>query len=130
MKPCSAKTERARRNERVKKKSVLRHKKVVFECLEGEEGMYVKSKGVKTETFGFWLRFIGEHFVPCEECQERLAKLILDSEQMILGNEKYEPPVELWRKFAFDDEAWEEVERRPSTDEEKEKFKKQGNWFA
>ena len=109
---------------------VLREKTFIFECLEGEEGEYVKSKGVKRETIGFWLRFISKHFVPCRECQERLAKLIAEAEEMHLGNKDYEPPIELWRKFEIDDEAWEELERRPSTPQEKEKFKKEGLWFV
>lgn len=28
------------------------------------------------QQYGFWLRFASEHFIPCDECQEKLHKMI------------------------------------------------------
>ena len=106
----------------MKEKPRLRKKKIIFECLENKGKTYVKSEGQKVETIGFWLRVITEHFIPCKKCQEELAKQLQNAEELHLGNAKYEPAIELWRKFEIDDETWEEVERRSSTKEEREEL--------
>lgn len=33
------------------------------------------------ETFGFYLRFLSSHFVPCEECQDKIKKMLMDIKQ-------------------------------------------------
>jgi hypothetical protein len=88
-----------------------------------DDGNYVKSKGVKEDVIGFYLRFIGEHFKPCRQCQKELAKLIETPDHLILGNKEYEPPVELYRKFEIDESAWIQLEKRKPTKEELERLK-------
>lgn len=154
----------------------LRKKEVILECLEGKEGIYVKSRGAEVERIAFWLRFIHDHFIPCkscqkqiknafehnpwriakgtmnitmqgdmaggfefiipfidytfepcEHCQKRLREIIRRTSEFTIGNKDYYPPIELWRKYDIDDDSWEEIERRPSTEEEKERLKNQ--WY-
>lgn len=31
------------------------------------------------QTYGFWIRFIKEHFIPCDKCQDRLHRLLYRS---------------------------------------------------
>lgn len=30
------------------------------------------------QQYGFWIRFLSEHFIPCKECQEKLDKLLYE----------------------------------------------------
>lgn len=103
--------------------NMLRRKKEEYECLEGKEPMYVRSTMEKVEQYGFYLRFIQRHFIPCSECQIKLDKLIKNASHMNLGNKNYDPPVELWKKYEIDDNSWKEIERRPATKEEIEILK-------
>lgn len=53
---------------------IIREQKLIFEEIT-EEGLYRKSTGRKIEQIGFYLRFIGEHFIPCAKCQRRLLRI-------------------------------------------------------
>lgn len=81
---------------------------------------YIKVKEI--QQYGFWLRFLSEHFVPCVDCQERIHKLIISKEMHIGSEEK--PPVELWRR-------WEgiTIRKSPNSVFVKEKCILCGNWF-
>jgi len=37
-------------------------------------------KTLQRQRYGFWLRFLSEHFIPCEECQDKLHELINTNE--------------------------------------------------
>jgi len=53
----------------------------------------------------------GVIYIPCDECQERLAKL-LENAEWILGNKDYdEPPIELKRTWEIDDRKTMELSR-------------------
>ena len=104
-------------------------KKKTYAYIDEETGEYVNSSCIEDGRYRFYLRFIGEHFVPCDECQQKLHKLITESDKLILGNKDYTPPIELSRQWEIDDSSWVELERRKPTLQE---FKKaQGltqNW--
>jgi len=93
----------------------LRRKKTTNEYIDDETDEYVKSEGERVENYGFWLRFISEWFHPCDKCQQELSNLLINANQMIIGNKDYAQPIELKRGFDIDDNSWKEVERRPAT---------------
>jgi len=105
-----------------RKNAVLMEKQFYFENID-ENGDYVKSKGRDIEQLGFYIRIMQLNFIPCPHCQKRLIKEMMESKQWSIGNKDTDPPVELWRKFELDDNAWEEVERHKATEEEKERVK-------
>jgi len=85
------------------------------EYIDEETGEYVKSKAIEDGRYRFYLRFISKNFRPCNECQEKLHKLITQADYFRLGNKTYEPAIELCRSWDIDDDSWEEIERRPAT---------------
>jgi hypothetical protein len=95
----------------------MKERKFVFEQVD-EDGNYVKSEGVERVYYGFWLRFASRHFIPCQKCQERLEKILEESE-LHLGNKDYEPPIELYKRYEIVDKSWKDIEKRPATEQEK-----------
>ena len=91
-----------------------------------DEGNYVKLKYRKIEEYSFYLRFLGEWFTPCETCQRRIKKLLLESDDLILGNRSYKPPVEFRRRLVTDDDSYETLEERPATPEDRRRLGKYG----
>lgn len=111
----------------MKEKKYLRPTKHrVSEWLYGPEKLYQKVQSKKEDTIGFYLRFLRSNFIPCRECQEKLAKLLATPEDLHLGDDN-KPPVELWRRYDDTDDEPETLEDRSSTDEEKERLK--DDWF-
>lgn len=102
--------------------AVLMEKRFIFESIDEETGEYVKSECREIEQLGFYIRIMGVNFVPCECCQRKLIKEMMASKQWTIGNKDTNPPVELWRKYEIDDNAWREIERRKPTKEEKERL--------
>jgi hypothetical protein len=100
-------------------------KKGTYAFIDEDTGEYVNSSYIKDGRYLFYLRFIKEHYCPCESCQEKLHELITKSSKLILGNKDYDPPVELSRDWDIDDNSWKELERRKPTLEE---FKKLQNY--
>lgn len=49
-----------------------------YHCFKCNESFSQKIKVpiVEVQRYGFWLRFVSEHFIPCDECQENLDKMI------------------------------------------------------
>ena len=90
-------------------------RKITLEDIDEETGEYVKSTAIEDGRYKFYLRFISERFCPCDECQEKLHKLVTKADHLYLGNKSYEPPVELSRLWELDDDSWVETERRPAT---------------
>lgn len=75
--------------------------------------------------FGFpFLVAMIQRWTPCPKCQQTLTNLIENAEQLHIGNNEFAEPVELWMKYALDEDHWKEVERRSSTPEEQESLKK------
>ena len=99
----------------------LMNKPFIFESID-EEGNYVKSQGREVEQIGFYIRSMHTNFIPCECCQRRLIKEMMNSKNWNIGNKDTEPPVELYRKFEIDDDAWKELEKRKATKEDKERL--------
>lgn len=81
-----------------------------------ENGDRVTYRGTKTETWGFFLRFCGQWFIPCKEDQQRLKNLVLNTDRIIIGNKDYDQPIELVMKFEVDDNSWKEIERRKANE--------------
>jgi hypothetical protein len=79
---------------------------------------YTKLKYRENGKYHFYLRFIKEHFTPCDECQKQLYDLITNADYLLLGNKDYEPPIELSRSWDIDDNSWAEIERRKPTKED------------
>ena len=102
----------------------MRKKTFIFESIDFEKTPpeYTKSKGVEVDRIAFYIRFIGEWFTPCMECQRELKRKIAMSKEWTLGNKDYEPPVELKRSFEIDDDSWEDLERHKATKDEIEKI--------
>lgn len=100
----------------------LRVEPFVEELIEGDQ--YVKYEGAKVEKWGFYLRFIGKWFIPCEEDQLKLKKLVFGSDKLIIGNKDYENPIELNMTFEIEDDSFIEIERRKPTEEELKYLKK------
>jgi hypothetical protein len=103
-------------------KRVMMEKKFIFEFVD-EDGNYIKSESREIEQLGFYIRCMALQFCPCVACQKRLIKEMHDSKQWSIGNKDTDPPVELWRKFEIDDNAWKQIEKHKATKEEKERFK-------
>jgi len=103
----------------------LTEKWYVWEYVD-DTGRYVKVKYRQVEEFSFWLRFIRRWFTPCPECQRRLKQLLLEADDMILGNKEYEPPVEFRRRLVTDDDSYETLEERPATPEDRRRLGKYG----
>jgi len=165
------------RGKKMRKSYILREEPLIFEMVD-EEGFYIKSKGRKIEQVGFYLRFCGQHFIPCitcqkqllqklsiknlhfsketseihliktraekcfefglpfikegawlytfrpcRACQKNLKKTIAEAKNWTIGNKDYEYPVEFWRKYEIDDDAWQKLEKHKATKEEQERFK-------
>jgi len=85
------------------------------EWINEETGEYEKHKCKEDGRYRFYLRFIKEHFKPCDECQRKLNDLIYNAKSLYLGNKSYEPPIELSRSWDIDDDSWEELEKREAT---------------
>ena len=99
----------------------LEEKWFIWEDID-DEGNYFKTKYREIEEYSFYLRFLGKWFTPCEECQRRIKKLMLESDDMILGNRSYEPPVEFRRRLVTDDNSYQTLEERPATEEDKKRL--------
>jgi hypothetical protein len=109
-------------NERMKE---LEEKWLIWEYVD-DTGNYVKTKYREIEEYSFYLRFIGKWFTPCKECQQKLKELLLNSEDMILGNKSYEPPIEFRRRIVTDDYSWITLEERPATEEDEKRLGRYG----
>jgi len=102
------------------------HGKIVcIKCnhwLETKKELETEIKVKEIQQYGFWLRFLSEHFIPCTNCQERIHELILQKETHLGSEDK--PPVELWRR-------WEmiSVEKKPNNAFVKEYCVICGRWF-
>jgi len=84
-------------------------------------------------TFTFGLGFVSNglsiyEWKPCKECQAEISSLLDDATELFVGNSEYMPPVELSMKYELDEQSWKEVEKRPATEEEKERLK--NNWWS
>ena len=54
------------------------------------------------ETFGFYLRFLGSHFVPCNECQDKIKKMLMEIKQFRFDEKTTViAEVENWIKWKF-----------------------------
>ncbi len=76
---------------------------------------FVRNKVKEDGRYKFYLRFVQTHHIPCDECQIKLHKMITESDHLFLGNQKYDPPIELSRYWEVIEDSWEEIERRPPT---------------
>ena len=99
--------------------------KILCTCghwLGEQEELYNYPEITEIQQYGFWLRFLSEHFIPCVNCQGKIHKLVV-SKEMHIGSED-KPPVELWRR-------WEiiSVVKKPNSVFVKEKCVVCGNWF-
>ena len=74
--------------------------------------------------FGFpWVnQLIMYTFRPCQKCQKQLAKTLKESSTFIIGNDKYEHPIELNKKNENDDKSFETIEKHIATKEEIERI--------
>lgn len=110
--------------------SPLGSKKFIHEDIEvTKDGKYIyrKSEGVKNTKLDFYLRFISEHWCPCEKCQKDLWGTIVNADNWIIGNKDYSQPIELTKRTdEIDDEAWVLLERRELKKKEAEDLEKQG----
>jgi hypothetical protein len=97
-------------------------KAVVFSEYLDEKGNYIKSKADKEETYDFDLRFIGQHFTPCIECQKRLKRILQNTDRLSLGNKESEPAIGFKMTFEINDASWQTIEKRKATPEEKKKL--------
>jgi len=109
----------------MKERTKLTEKWYIWEYID-DEGNYVKTKYREVEEISFYLRFINKWFTPCKECQRKLKELILNAEDMILGNKDYEPPVELRRRIVTDDNSWITLEERPATEKDEKRLGRYG----
>ena len=114
-----------------------RSRKLENECVNGERDnpknplIYIKSEGLKQEIYSFYLRFLGEHFIPCDSCQDELHEFLYNSSKFIVGNNSYTPSVEFSRKFEIVDEAWKELVNRPATEADMKRVEsKELDWWA
>lgn len=88
--------------------------------------LYSEEGGGIYYEFGFpFLVATKQRWAPCPTCQKELQQLIDTTEQLHIGNSEFAEPVELWMKFAKDENGWKEVERRASTPDEQERLKKE-----
>lgn len=79
--------------------------KILCTCghwLGEREELYDFPEITEVQQYGFWLRFLSEHFIPCKHCQEELDKLLRNKELHIGNDEK--PLVELWRRWEMKEE--------------------------
>lgn len=88
------------------------------EWINDEDGDYEKNTYNEDGRFKFYLRFIKEHFTPCDECQKILNNTIYNAPALYLGNKSYEPPVELSRQWVTDEASWVEIEKRKPTEDD------------
>ena len=93
----------------------------IAEWINEETGEYEKHKCKEDGRYKFYLRFVQEHFTPCDKCQVELNRIIYNAQRLYLGNKSYEPPIELSRNWEIDDNSWVELERREAT---KDDFKR------
>ena len=101
-----------------------------IECTEDGKYIYRKSKGIKKSTLGFYLRFVSEHWCPCEKCQRSLWDTIINAKNWTIGNGDYTQPIELTKRMdEVDDSAWVELEKRELTEKEKEKMRQEGVFY-
>ena len=70
--------------------------------------------------FGFpWVdQLIMFTFKPCVKCQKNIAETLKESSTFIIGNDKYEHPIELNKKNEQDDKSMVTVEKHLATKEE------------
>jgi len=64
-----------------------RYKKIVCLCghwLESKEELEEQVDIKEIQQYGFWLRFMSEHFIPCDKCQERLNNVLTLQTKMML----------------------------------------------
>jgi len=58
----------------------------------------------------FTLGFLRENvitpveFTPCQDCSKEIFETIYNASELTFGNQDYEPPVELWRRWEINDE--------------------------
>lgn len=68
-------------------KIFLREEAYESEMLSGETKKYVKSETKKIEQYGFFIRLIHEHFIPCQKCQLEI-KTILQTKNLYFHRER------------------------------------------
>lgn len=90
-------------------------RKKTTEWIDDTTGKYEKNTVIEDGRYKFYLRFISEHFTPCDDCQKKLNDLIYNAESLYLGNKSYDPPIELSRSWEIDDDTWIELEKRTPT---------------
>ena len=83
-----------------------------------DDADYVKSVAIARITYKFFLRTVHENFTPCQHCMEKLHKILAEADDLYLGNNAYEPAIELHRFWETDDESWKEVDRHPATEKD------------
>ena len=88
------------------------------EWINEETGEYEKHKCKEDGRYKFYLRFVQQHFTPCNECQIKLNELIYNAQSLFLGYKSYEPPIELSRYWDIDDDSWVELEKREATEKD------------
>jgi len=80
------------------------NKKVLFckKCghkLTDKEELEERVPFVEVQQYGFWLRFISEHFIPCRKCQEELCGIFNDIPNTLdLGNQNC-ITMHIWRNY-------------------------------
>lgn len=77
--------------------------------------------------YHFFLREFGEagetFFAPCDECQKELDKIVLNADEIIIGNGRYEPSVELYMSCEIpEDLEWKVRVKRLALDDEIDKL--------
>jgi len=109
----------------MKEKPVLRERWHIAESID-QHGNYEKLKYRKVEQISFFIRPLGEWFIPCSDCQKKLKKMMAEG-RWILGNKDYEPMIELNNKRnEIDDDSWQKLEKRKATKEEIERIGLEG----
>ncbi len=104
---------------------VLRETWFTAETID-KDGNYEKLKARKVEQLSFFIRPLGEWFIPCRDCQVKLKKMMQEG-KWILGNKSYEPLVELNnQRDELDEDSWQTLEKRKATKEELERIGLEG----
>lgn len=88
------------------------------EYIDAETKEYVKENYLKNHRVRLYLRFCGEWIDLCDEDQNKIYEALVTSRNVILGNEDYNPPIELRIGYDSIDDSWIEVERRKATKNE------------
>lgn len=65
----------------------------------GTEDVMEKIDIVEVQEYGFWLRFMSEHFIPCEKCQEELSNIFEKVEEQLDFNNPNCVSLHFWKNY-------------------------------